>query len=107
MLKPENISFPVSVDYFTALQEESLGREATSTEKKYFAKVCAMANGAFTYAAVGDNKSTTEILNTIDHVEGIDADKFTQHLAAVCRGWVILGIQKGSELLQSSWKSRK
>lgn len=100
MIKSENITFPITLEDFTKLQEAEMGRKINDIEKEFFSDVVDMANQAFAAGAVGDLDTAAEILEAVDAAAG--RVKECAHLAAVCRGWIALGCRKGLELLDTT-----
>lgn len=93
MIKPESITFPITAGDLVALQRKELGREITPTEEEFFALVADMANEAYGAACAGDADTVQHLLNMVNEIK--ISDKADQHLAALCRGWILLGCQKG------------
>ena len=100
MVNIEHVSFPVTLEAFTALQVAEIRREPTATELELFQDVVNMANEAFQAAAQGDAETVQALLDTINHVPPLDED--TRHVAALCRGWVLLGCNRGMEILKAA-----
>ena len=61
MIKPENVTFPITAGDLIVLQRKELGREITPTEAEFFALVADMANEAYGAACAGD-ADTSDIL---------------------------------------------
>lgn len=99
MVNTENVSFPVTLEAFTALQVAEIRRDPTATELELFQEVVDMANEAFEAAAQGDAETVQALLDAINHDS--PTDEYTRHVAALCRGWVLLGCSRGMEILES------
>lgn len=99
MIEPKNVTFPITLTTFTALQKAELGRELDPAEIEFFSAVVQMANDAYTAACIGDTDVTEDLITSINHINCSDAT--TQHYAALCRGWVLLACRRGLELLAS------
>lgn len=100
MVNAENVSFPVTVDRFVALQHAELGRDFTATELELFTDIVEMANASYNAACRGDVDAVQGLLDAIDSA---DTDEpYTRHLAALCRGWVLLGCRRGAEQLKAT-----
>jgi hypothetical protein len=95
-----NASFPLTLESFVALQRENLGRELTKDELGFFAEIVNMANETHEAATRGDAETVGKILAALNSVPVTDA--YTQHLAALCRGWVLLGCSRGTERLKAA-----
>ena len=93
MIKPENVTFPITAGDLIVLQRKELGREITPTEAEFFALVADMANEAYGAACAGDADTVQRLLDTVNAMNL--SDKAEMHLAALCRGWILLGCQKG------------
>lgn len=100
MVNPENVVFPITGEELAALQRAQLGRALTAAEKEMFADIAEMANEAYHAAAKGDADTVQNILAAINRIPA--EDKFTRHVAALCRGWVLLGCQRGTERLKTA-----
>lgn len=100
MVNAGNASFPLTLEAFAALQRENLGRELTKDELEFFAEIVDMANETYKAATRGDAETVAEILASLNSVPVSDA--YTQHLAALCRGWVLLGCSRGAERLKAA-----
>lgn len=93
MIKPETIRFPVTTGDIIALQRKELGREITPMEAKFFALVADLANAAYGAACAGDADTVQRLLDTVNAMKL--HGKAEQHMAALCRGWILLGCQNG------------
>ena len=100
MVNPDKVSFPVTGDQIAELQSAEVGRELTPMEREMFAEIAEMANEAYEAAARGDADTVQDILDAINHVPA--SDDYTRHVAALCRGWVLLGCQRGMDILKAA-----
>ena len=100
MLNPQNVSFPITGVALADMQQAQLGREVTAAELEMFSDIADMANEAYKAATRGDAETVADILAAID--KATTPDDYTRHVAALCRGWVLLGCQKGMEVLKSA-----
>lgn len=99
MIDPKNVSFPLTVEAFTALQQAELGREIDPREKEFFAGIVEVSNEAYEAAAQGDAETVQGILDAINTAPV--HSQYTRHIAAMYRGWVLLGCSRGMELLNA------
>lgn len=99
MVDPKNVSFPITGEQLCELQSVEVGRELTPMERELFAEIADMANEAYRAAAHGDADTVQNILNAVDHAPA--PDDYTRHVAALCRGWVLLGSIRGAERLKA------
>lgn len=100
VIKSENVRFPISGEYLALLQRIEVGRELTATEREFFGEVADMANESYSAATRGDVETVHSFLDAINATAA--ADPYSLHLAALCRGWVLLGYQKGTEQLKAA-----
>lgn len=100
MVNPENVVFPINGEELAALQRAQLGRDLTAAELEMFADIAEMANEAYQAAAHGDADTVGSILAAVNSVPV--PDDYTRHVAALCRGWVLLGCQRGAECLKAA-----
>lgn len=100
MIDPRNVRFPLSGADLAALQRAQLGRDLTAAELEMFAGIAEMANEAYEAAAQGDADTVQSILAAINTVPA--PDNYTRHVAALCRGWVLLACQRGAERLKAA-----
>lgn len=100
MVNPNKVSFPVTGDQIAQLQAAEVGRELTPTEREMFSEIADMANEAYEAASCGDAETVQGLLDAINHVP--TPDDYTRHVAALCRGWVLLGCQRGMEILKAA-----
>lgn len=100
MLNPKNVRFPITGEELAAMQRAHLGRELDPVEVEMFSEIAKMANEAFEAATKGDADTVQAILCAINSVPV--ADNLSRHVAALCRGWVLLGCQKGTEELKAA-----
>lgn len=97
----QGMTFPVTLEAFTARQRAQLGRELTGMEMEMFREIVDMTNEAYAAACVGDVETVEDILQAITKATAPDA--FTRHVAALCRGWVLLGAAMGADILRASF----
>lgn len=98
-MKPENMSFPLTLEAFTEYQESELGRKTEDFERDFFAEIVDMANEAFRFAAVGDLDAAADIMAAVDKVAADQpTDEAGRHLSPSVGGWIALGCRKGLEL---------
>ncbi len=95
MVDPRNITFPLSLEAFTALQEKDMERKAFPAEREFFQEVVDMANAAYRAGCVADSDTIHALLDT---VAAIDIGEDTRHLCGLCRGWILEGARRGLEL---------
>ena len=100
MIHPKAITFPITGTQLAELQRAEVGRELTPMELEMFTEIADMANEAYEAAVRGDAETVQSILDAINHAA--TPDDYISHVAALCRGWVLLGCQKGAELLKSA-----
>lgn len=98
MVDPKTVSFPLTLEAFTALQEKDMEREAFPAELEFFGEVVDMANTAY-YAGCVANGDTIKAL--LAAVAAIDTGEDTRHLCGLCRGWILEGARRGLELAMS------
>lgn len=100
MVSPENVFFPITAEQLAELQQAELNRELWPTERELFAEIADMANEAYEAAAHGDAETVQGLLDAINHVPA--PDDYARHVAALCRGWVLLGCSSGMEQLKKA-----
>lgn len=100
MVNIDNVSFPITAKQLAELQRAEVGRELTPMEREMFAEIADMANEAYEAATRGDAETVQGILDAINHVPV--PDDYTRHVAALCRGWVLLGCQRGADQLKAA-----
>lgn len=100
MVNVDNVSFPITGAALAELQRAEVGRELTDAEFELFAEIADMANEAYEAATRGDAETVQSILNAVNAVPV--PDPYTRHVAALCRGWVLLGCQRGAERLKAA-----
>lgn len=100
MVNTDNVSFPITIEEFTALQRAEMGREPSKMEKEFFAEIVGLANDSFNAAAHGDADTVQDILSAINAVP--TPTDYEHHLSALCRGWVLLGCLRGMEILKAA-----
>lgn len=99
MVNPDAASFPITGDKIAELQSAEVGRELMPMEREMFEEIAGMANEAYEAAKHGDVDTVASILAAINTAPA--PDNYTHHVAALCRGWVLLGCQKGAEELKA------
>ncbi|MBQ3194174.1 MAG: hypothetical protein IJB59_11495 [Oscillospiraceae bacterium] len=104
MVNPDKITFPITGKQLADLQRAEVGRELRPAELEMFADIANMANEAYEAAARGDAETVQSILDAINAAAATDPN--AHHLAALCRGWVLLGCQRGAEWLKAAIDSR-
>lgn len=100
MIRPEDIVFPVTAECIEKLQEKELGRELIPVERQIFEALAAIANEAYEAACIGDADTIQEILDAI--TRATTPDPFITHVAAMFRGYVLLGCERGAEQLKAT-----
>lgn len=100
MVDPKNVSFPITGERLCELQSVEVGRELTPMEREMFAEIADMANEAYRAAAHGDAETVGSILAAVNSVPA--PDNYTRRVGALCRGWVLLGCQRGAECLKAA-----
>lgn len=100
MVNPNKVSFPITGEQLAELQRAEVGRELTGTEREFFCEVADMANESYNAATRGDAEAVQDLLDAINAI--VATDPYSLHLAALCRGWVLLGCQKGAEQLKAA-----
>lgn len=99
-IKADGITFPIAAAALAELQAANLGRELRQAERELFAEIAAVANEAYEAATRGDADTVADILAAID--KATTPDDHTRHVAALCRGWVMLGCARGMENLKQA-----
>ena len=99
MIKPENVRFPITSDELAALQRAHLGRPLTADELELFREIAEIANDTYAAAARGDVETVEGIMAAINTAPA--PDRYTAHVAALCRGWALLGCLKGTKALKN------
>lgn len=100
MVNPDKVIFPVTGKQLADLQRAEVSRELTAAELEMFSDIAEIANESYEAAAHGDAETVHRILDAINAAAATDPD--THHVAALCRGWVLLGCQRGAELLKAA-----
>lgn len=100
MIDAKNITFPITGKQLADLQRVAVGRDLTSAELEIFSDIADMSNEAYEAATRGDADTVASILAALNTAPA--HDNYTRHLAALCRGWVLLGCQRGAERLKSA-----
>lgn len=101
MVDPKTVSFPLTLEAFTALQEKDMERKVFPAELEFFEALVEMANEAYRAGCVADGDTVHQLLNTVAALDANaeqDADSFSRHLCALCRGWILEGARRGLEL---------
>lgn len=94
MIDPKNISFSITGEEIAKLQQAELGRELRPAEHELFDTLAEIANQAYTAATKSDADTLWGLLSAINNTPA--ADEYSRHVAALCRGWVLLGWHQGS-----------
>lgn len=100
MVNPNAVVFPITGERLAELQRTEVGRDLTAAEVEFFNEVAGMANDAYEAATRGDAEAVQSVLNAVNAIPVLDT--YTRHLAALCRGWVLLGCQKGTAQLKAA-----
>ena len=100
MVNPNNVSFPITGKQLADLQRAEVGRDLRPAELDMFADIANMANEAYEAATRGDAETVQNILSAINAAAASDRNFY--HLAALCRGWVLLACQRGMERLKAA-----
>ncbi len=100
MVNPDTVVFPITGDRLAEMQRAEVGRELTAAELEFFNEIAGMANEAYEAATRGDAETVQSVLNAVNAIPALDA--YTRHLTALCRGWVLLGCQKGTAQLKTA-----
>lgn len=91
MNEPQNVTFPITLDTFAALQKAEIGRELDPAEIELFAVAVDMANEAYTAVCCGQPEVVKNLLDTINKAEQVTlTTQESKHYAAICRGWLLL-----------------
>ena len=98
MVNANNVIFPVTLEIFVSLQQAEIGREFSATELELFSDIVDMANESYKAACGGDADTVQALLDAINSAD--TDDPYTRHVAGLCRGWVLLGCQRGAEQLK-------
>lgn len=101
MVNENNVTFPITLAAFTSLQRAENSRGLTATELELFAEIVDMANESYAAACKGDADTVQALLDAINAAAA--AEPNAQRVAALCRGWVLLGCRKGAEQLKASF----
>ena len=100
MIDPQKVTFPITGKQLAELQRTEVGRELTAGELEMFSDIADIANEVYEAAARGDAETVQSILDAINAAAAADPNAY--HVAALCRGWVLLGCQRGAEQLKSA-----
>lgn len=98
MVYADNITFPVTLDAFIEFQRAGRNRDFTATEMELFTGIVDMANESYQAACRGDADTVQRLLDDINSAP--THSTATRHVAAIFRGWVLLGCQRGAEQLK-------
>ena len=101
MVNESNITFPLTLAAYTSLQRAEICRDITATELELFAEIVDMANEAYAAACRGDADTVQALLDAIAAADA--AEPNSQRVAALCRGWVLLGCRRGADQLKASF----
>lgn len=101
MVNENNVTFPITLTTFISLQRAEVDRDFTTTERELFAEIVDMANESYKAACQGDANAVQALLDAINAADA--AEPNAQRVAALCRGWVLLGCRKGAEQLKASF----
>lgn len=101
MVNENNVTFPITLAAFTALQRTKNSGAFTATELELFSEIVDMANESYAAACRGDADTVQALLDAINAAAA--AEPNAQRVAALCRGWVLLGCRKGAEQLKASF----
>lgn len=96
MVDPKKAAFPLTVEAFTALQEEQLSRKAMDFECEFFALIVEMSNEAYAAGRRRDLQTARRLMLAIAEVH-TDDDPYYRHLCGLCRGWIFEGFRRGLE----------
>lgn len=100
MIDPQKVAFPITGTQLAELQRTEVGRELTAAELEMFSDIADIANEAYESATRGDAETVQSILDAINAAAAADPE--ARHVAALCRGWVLLGCQRGAERLKAA-----
>ena len=98
MIDTSKVQFPLTLAAFAILQRNEMRRIPTVEEMEIFSQVVDTANVAYHAAAAGDADTALGILNDI-LIAGAQAPGAAP-VAAMCRGWVLLAIRAGKDVLK-------
>ena len=97
MIDTSKVQFPLTLAAFASLQRNEMRRIPTIEEMEIFSQVVDTANVAYHAAAAGDADTALGILNDI-LIAGAQTPGAAP-VAAMCRGWVLLAIRAGMDVL--------
>lgn len=100
MIDTQNISFPLTLEAFTAMQRTEMGREINETEMEIFSDIVEGANAAYEAATKGDFQAVVILLEALNSVP-VCSD-CVRHIVALWRAWVLLGCKHGSKILKAT-----
>lgn len=98
MIDTSKVQFPLTLAGFASLQRNEMRRIPTIEEMEIFSQIVDTANVAYHAAAAGDADTAVWILNDI-LIAGAQAPGAAP-VAAMCRGWVLLAIRAGKDVLK-------
>lgn len=93
MVNTDNVTFPITGKALADIQSKEVGRKLTGAERAMFREIADMANEAYEAATRGDSEAVQRLLDAVNATP--TPDPYTRHVAALCRGWVLLGCQRG------------
>ena len=98
MIDTSKVQFPLTLAAFAILQRNEMRRIPTVEEMEIFSQIVDTANVAYHAAAAGDADTALGILNDI-LIAGAQTPGAAP-VAAMCRGWVLLAIRAGKDVLK-------
>ena len=98
MIDTSKVQFPLTLAAFASLQRNEMCRIPTIEEMEIFSQIVDTANVAYHAAAAGDADTALGILNDI-LIAGTQTPGAAP-VAAMCRGWVLLAIRAGKDVLK-------
>ena len=98
MIDTGKVQFPLTLAGFASLQRNEMRRVPTVQEMEIFSQIVDTANVAYHAAAAGDADTAVGILNDI-LIAGAQTPGAAP-VAAMCRGWVLLAIRAGKDVLK-------
>ena len=98
MIDTSKVQFPLTLAGFASLQRNEMRRVPTVQEMEIFSQIVDTANVAYHAAAAGDADTAVGILNDI-LIAGAQTPGAAP-VAAMCRGWVLLAIRAGKDVLK-------
>ena len=98
MIDTSKVQFPLTLAAFASLQRNEMRRIPTIEEMEIFSQVVDTANVAYHAAAAGDADTALGILHDIP-IAGAQTPGAAP-VAAMCRGWELLAIRAGKDVLK-------